>query len=373
LNVVQALILSSCNKTTGKYGMSKLSALVLTISFLMVACGAGNNTTTPSNFSATNTATKTGDRISQDKPLVVTTVAPITNIVSNIAGDRVSVMGIVPEGTDSHTFEPRPSDADILAQANLILVNGLSLESPTQKLAQTSKLKDTKIYQLGDETITKSQWIFDFSFPKDKGTPNPHLWVNPKFAEAYAKLAAKHLTELDPAGKDYYATNLKNYLQRLDELDQVTRAVVASIPPQKRKLLTYHDSWAYWAREYGFNVIGAIQPSDFNEPSAQDIAKLVDQIRQTQVPAIFGSEVYPSKVSEQIAREAKVKTANTSDDDLPGEGSANAIENTNPRHTYIGMMAENLRILAENLGGDPKLVDSLNTANVVGATANANK
>jgi len=318
---------------------------------------------------ATSQSTQSGDRQSQNKPLVVTTVAPITNIVSNIGGDRVKVQGIVPEGTDSHTFEPRPSDADLMTKADLILVNGLSLETPTQKLANSSKPKDTKIYQLGDQTITKNEWIYDFSFPKEKGEPNPHLWVNPKYAGAYAKLAAQYLTELDPAGKDYYATNLKNYLQRLDELDKVTRSVVASIPPQNRKLLTYHDSWAYWAREYDLDVIGAIQPSDFNEPSVKDVVKLVDQIRQAKVPAIFGSEVFPSKVSEQIAREAKVKTANTSDDDLPGEGSANAMENKNPQHTYIGMMAENLRILANNLGGDPKLVDSLNTANVVGPTA----
>ena len=160
-------------------------------------------------------------------------------------------------------------------------------------------------------------------------------------------------------------------MQRLNELDKVTREVVASIPAQNRKLLTYHDSWAYWAREYGFEVIGAIQPSDFNEPSAQDITKLIDQIRQTKVPAVFGSEVYPSKVAEQLAREAKVKTANTSDDDLPGDGSANALENTNPQHTYIGMMADNLRILASNLGGNPNLVNKLNPANVVGPTATA--
>lgn len=305
----------------------------------------------------------------QTKLLVLTTVAPITNIVSNIAGDRVEVKGIVPEGTDSHTFEPRPSDGELVARANLILVNGLSLETPTQKLADSSKPKETEIYRLGDETITKNEWIFDFSFPKEKGEPNPHLWVNPKYAKAYASLAARYLTRLDPNGKDYYATNLKNYSQRLDELDKVTREVVASIPPQNRKLLTYHDSWAYWAKEYGFEVIGAVQPSDFNEPSARDIAELVDRIRQTRVPAIFGSEVFPSKVEEQIAREAKVKTANTADDDLPGEGSANAMENTNPEHTYIGMMADNLRILAENLGGNPAPVEKLNTANVVGPTA----
>ena len=351
--------------------MRKISALLLGISLIVVVYSDQNNQAIASG--TVKTTTQDVAQKPQNKPLVVTTVAPLTNIVSNIAGDRVQVRGIIPEGTDSHTFEPRPSDADVLSKANLIFMNGLNLETPTEKLAQSSKPKQTKIYELGDNTITQKDWLFDFSFPKEKGDPNPHLWVNPKYAAAYAKLAAQQLTALDPAGKQYYATNLKNYLQRLDALDKVTRQVVASIPPQNRKLLTYHDSWAYWAREYGFDVIGAIQPSDFKEPSAKDVARLIDQIRQVGVPAIFGSEVYPSTVEEQIAREAKVKTANTADDELPGQGSANAMENTNPQHTYIGMMANNLRILAENLGGNPKLVDSLNTANVVGPTATAAK
>ncbi len=350
--------------------MKNLYALLLGLSLTVVACTKPSDQAVSPSPNADSTTTPASDQKAQNKLLVVTTVAPLTNIVSNIAGDRVEVKGIIPEGTDSHTFEPRPSDADLLRQANLILVNGLNLESPTKKLASTSKPKDTKIYELGNNTITKDQWMFDFSFPKEKGDPNPHLWVNPKYAEAYAKLAAEQLTALDPAGKDYYATNLKNYLQRLNELDKATRAVVATIPATNRKLLTYHDSWAYWAREYGFEVIGAIQPSDFKEPSAKDLAKLTDQIRKTGVPAIFGSEVYPSKVAEQIAREAKVKIANTADDELPGkDGAANAMENKNPEHTYIGMMVNNLRIIAENLGGNPDFVKTVNTTNVVGPTA----
>lgn len=347
----------------------KTSALLLVFSLTLTACNAPQNTAVSPTPSESTATVQPVQNQTKSKTLVVTTVAPLTNIVSNIAGERVQVKGIIPEGTDSHTFEPRPSDTDLLSKANLIIVNGLHLESPTEKLAKASKPQQTNIYELGSNTITESQWIYDFSFPKEKGDPNPHLWVNPKYAEAYAKLAAKQLTQLDPEGKDYYAKNLNNYLQRLDALDKVTREVVASIPAKNRKLLTYHDSWAYWAREYGFQVIGAIQPSDFKEPSAQDVAKLIDQIRKLGVPAIFGSEVYPSKVEEQIAREAKVKTANTADDELPGTGSANAIENTNPQHTYIGMMANNLRIIAENLGGNPKLVDKLNTTNVVGPTA----
>ncbi len=351
--------------------MKNISALLLVLSLTIVACSNPQNKAASPDSNIDRTTTQTSDKKVQTKSLVVTTVAPLTNIVSNIGGDRVEVKGIIPEGTDSHTFEPRPSDADLLSKANLIIVNGLHLESPTEKLANASKPKDTKIYELGSNTITKDQWMFDFSFPKQKGDPNPHLWVNTKYAEVYAKLAAQQLTKLDPSGKDYYATNLKNYEQRLEALDKVTREVVASIPPKNRKLLTYHDSWAYWSREYGFQVIGAIQPSDFKEPSAKDVSKLVDQIRQVGVPAIFGSEVYPSKVEEQIAREAKVKTANTADDELPGKGSANAMEDTNPQHTYIGMMANNLRIIANGLEGNSKLVDSLDTSNVVGPTATA--
>lgn len=339
------------------------------LSLVLGACNSPQNTAVFPSPSATSIPVQTGQ--TQGKPLVVTTVAPITNIVSNIAGDRVEVKGIIPEGTDSHTFEPRPSDGDLLSKASLIIVNGLELEAPTLKLANSVKPKDAEIYEVGSNSINKEQYVFDASFPKSGGKPNPHLWVSTKYAEAYAKQAAEQLTKLDPEGADYYATNLKNYIQRLEELDKVTRQVVESIPPENRKLLTYHDSWAYWSKDYGFKVIGAIQPSDFNEPSAQDVAKLIDQVRESKVPAIFGSEVFPSKVEEQIAREAKVKTANTSDDDLPGEGSANALENTNPEHTYIGMMAENLRILAENLGGNPKLVDGLKTINVVGPTASA--
>ena len=343
-------------------------ALLLFLAVIVSACSSPQTVSAPSSTVAPSVAPSTSPQ-GQKRLLVVTTVAPLTNIVSNIAGDRLEVAGIIPEGTDSHTIEPRPSDADLLSKADLVLVNGLRLEAPTAKMAQAVKPKQARLYELGDNTISASQQMFDFSFPREKGDPNPHLWVNPKYAMAYAKLTAEQLTQLDPAGKDYYAGNLKNYLARLESLDQAMRAIVASIPEKNRKLLTYHDSWAYWAREYGFQVIGAIQPADFQEPSAQDVAKLIDQIKQLGVPAIFGSEVYPSKVEEQIAAEAKVKTANTADDELPGKGSANAIANTNPEHTYIGMMVNNMKIIATGLGGNPDLMSKVDSTNVVGPTA----
>ena len=120
------------------------------LTLALTACSSTSNNTAVSPVpAATGAPTQATNQQAQRRPLVVTTVAPLTNIVSNIAGDRVEVKGIIPEGTDSHTFEPRPSDTDILSKANLILMNGLNLELPTEKLANATKPKETKIFEMG--------------------------------------------------------------------------------------------------------------------------------------------------------------------------------------------------------------------------------
>jgi ABC-type Zn uptake system ZnuABC Zn-binding protein ZnuA len=304
-------------------------ALAILTTSLLAACESGNNATSGSA-----------------KKNVVTTVAPITNIVRNIGGERINLQGIIPEGTDSHTFEPAPSDARTLAEADLILVNGLHLESPTEKLAGQNKKQETNIFRLGDNTRTEADWIFDFSFPKDKGDPNPHLWMSVVNAQKYAELTRNQLSKLDPANKDYYADNYTRYAGVLDRLDKGIMAAVKTIPEKNRKLVTYHDSFAYFAPRYGMAVIGAVQPADFKEPSPQDVAAIIDQLKIEQVPAIFGSEVYPSAVLEQIGKEAGVQFISTlRDDDLPGAKDA-------PEHTYVGMMLEDVRTMVTALGGN---------------------
>ncbi|MDQ3185441.1 MAG: metal ABC transporter substrate-binding protein, partial [Pseudomonadota bacterium] len=119
---------------------------------------------------------------------VVTTVAPITNIVQNVGGRYIDVTGIVPEGTDSHTFEPVPTDAKILAAADIIIVNGLDLELPTVKLAEKVKRAKTPVVRLGNRTLRKEDWRYDFSFPRAHGHPNPHLWPNIALAMRYAEI-----------------------------------------------------------------------------------------------------------------------------------------------------------------------------------------
>ena len=276
---------------------------------------------------------------------VATTVAPISSIARNIGGDRIRLHGIVPDATNSHTFEPSPSDAATLSRADLIIVNGLHLEEPTLDLAEASKRPDTPIVQLGDETITPDEWLFDFSFPESEGDPNPHLWMNVPYAREYAEHIRDRFSEADPANAEYFAENFERYAAALDDLDARIREAVPTVPEGARKLLTYHDSWAYWAREYGFDVIGAVQASDFSDPSPRDMARIIDQVRAEQVPAVFGSEVFPSPVLEQIARETGATFVDAlRDDEPPGEPRS-------PEHTYLGMMRMDMTLMLDALGG----------------------
>jgi ABC-type Zn uptake system ZnuABC Zn-binding protein ZnuA len=293
----------------------------------------------------------------QSRLKVVTTVTPITNIALNVGGARIDLEGVIPPGVDSHTFEPAPSDARRLAGADLIVVNALALEGTTIELAQANLKPGAKILELGPNTITRDQWVFDFSFPEEHGDPNPHVWMNPLYALRYAELIRDALVQMDAPNAAYYRENTERFRARIMELDQAIVATVATIPEQNRKLLTYHDSFAYFAPRYGFQVIGAIQPSDFAEPSPREVAALIDQIRATGVPAIFGSEVFPSAVLEQIGRETGVRYFDTlRDDDPPGEPGSR-------ENTYVGMMQYNLQQMAMALGGKSDPIDSLDPSN----------
>jgi ABC-type Zn uptake system ZnuABC Zn-binding protein ZnuA len=284
---------------------------------------------------------------------VVTTVAPHADLIREIAGDRVDLVQLVPDGVDSHTFEPRPSDARYLQDADLIVLNGLHLETPTQRLADANKRADSQYLLLGDSTITPNDWIFDFSFPASQGDPNPHLWLNVAYARTYAQLITTQLGQMDPANADYYQANFATLAGRMDQLDAAIFQAVQTVPESNRKLLTYHDSWAYFGQRYGMDVIGAIQPSDFSDPSPREVAALIDQIKQYRLPAIFGSEVYPSKVLEVIGRETGATYVdNLRDDELPGAPGTAA-------HTYMGLMLEDMRTIFGALGGQTTMFDGI--------------
>lgn len=290
-----------------------------------------------------------GDARSGDPSLrVVTTVAPITSIVAAVAGGRAEVSGLVPEGTNSHTFEPPPSAAAKLAEADVLFLNGLGLEEPTKELAEASLPNSARTVLLGNLALEEEEYIYDFSFPRAGGRPNPHTWTNPPLAIEYAAEAAAVLSELDPDGAREYQRNLQRFTERAQMLDRGMQTASATVPV--RKLLTYHDAYAYFAETYGWEVVGAIQVSDFGEPRPAELAELIRQVKEYRVPAIFGSEVFPSPVLEQIGREAGVRYVDTlRDDDLPGEPG-------DPEHSWLGLMRLNFITMVEALGGDAAAV-----------------
>lgn len=293
-----------------------------------------------------------------DRLRIVTTVSPITNIAANVVGGLVDVEGLVPEGENSHEFEPAPRVAATLSRADLIFANGLELETPTLELANANLKDGAEIVELGSRTIDPDEYVYDFSFPKADGHPNPHLWTNPPFAKRFAEIIRDEISERDPDNADTYRENTAAFAERIDELDRALRAATDTVPREARKLLTYHDSFPYFAREYGWTVVGAIQPSDFSEPTPREVADLIEQISEEDVPAIFGSEVFPSPVLERIADESGADYVDDlRDDDLPGEAG-------DDEHTYLALMAFDYITIVDALGGDPSAIEEVETSNV---------
>ena len=313
--------------------------------------------------SAASVASRSDTPLRSTKLHVLTTVAPITSIVAAVAGDLADVRGLIPEGQDSHTYEPKPSVAALVAKADLVFVNGLKLEDPTRDIAQQNMPKGSQVIELGPQTINPDEYIYDFSFPRGGGKPNPHLWTNPPMARCYAQIAAAALASADPAHADAYRSNAQLFAAKVDELDQLMIVATASMPARNRVLLTYHDAYAYFAAHYGWNVIGAIQVSSFEDPTPKEVTALIRQVKHAGVPAIFGSEVFPSPVLAQIGKEAGVKYVDKlRDDDLPGVPGDTG-------HSYLGLMKFDFITMVSSLGGDASKLASFDTSTSVPDTA----
>jgi ABC-type Zn uptake system ZnuABC Zn-binding protein ZnuA len=326
---------------------SRTVALVAAAALALSACGSSEQS--PAGSAA--------DGEGSDKLTVVTTVSPITNIVANVAGDKVDIVGVVPEGTNSHTFEPPPSAAKVLSNADVVFLNGLKLEDPTAELAEANKKKGSEVVELGTTVLPESEWIYDFSFPKEEGKPNPHLWTDPTFAIKYAAVVRDTLSRRDGDNAATYAANFAAFEKKTNALADAIRADQKTIKGEK-VLLTYHDAYAYFAENFGWRVLGAVQPKDFEDPTPKEVAALIDQIRAEKVPTIFGSEVFPSKILEQIGRESGARYEDTlRDDDLPGKPG-------DPEHSWLGLMRYDYRTMVSGLGGTPTQLDALDVADV---------
>ncbi|MDQ3107978.1 MAG: metal ABC transporter substrate-binding protein [Actinomycetota bacterium] len=320
---------------------------ILGLVALLGACGASDDD-----------GSRSADAGEGGRLQLVTTVAPITSIVAQVVGDNAEITGVVPEGTNSHTFEPAPSVAEVLAKADVIFINGLKLEDPTLELAEKNAKDGAKIVELGTEVLPEEDYLYDFSFPKSEGKPNPHLWTDPTYAKKYAEVVKDTMVDLDGEHADDYEANYEAFADQIDAFDAAMRTSFATLPEDDRKLLTYHDAYAYFAKTYDWKVVGAIQVESFDEPSAKEVGELIEQVRAEKVKAIFGSEVFPSPVLEQIGKEAGVKYVDVlRDDDLPGEPGEE-------QHSWLGLMHFDYVTMVEALGGDASALKAFEVTNV---------
>ena len=340
----------------------RLAAAGAAAALVLAACGSDDDGADSGSSDADTTADTAagdtaGDAATADLQ-VVTTVAPITSIAANVIGDCAEIVGIVPEGTNSHTFEPPPSAAEVMTTADIVFINGLVLEEPTKELALANVSDGVEVVELGDETISPEQYKYDFSFPEDGGKPNPHLWTDPTLVKVYASIVRDRMVALDPGCADQYEANFTEFEALVDEFDAAISETFETIPEEQRKLVTYHDAYAYFADTYGWNVIGAIQPADFGDPTPAEVVDLIEQIEAENVTAIFGSEVFPSPVLEQIANETGAEYVDDlRDDDLPGAPGEED-------HSWLGLMKFNFITMTDALGGDSSTLQGFVVRNV---------
>ena len=297
---------------------------------------------------------------------VVATVAPVADLVAQVGGDRVSVDTLVPAGADAHTYEPRPSDVITLAGADAYLGIGLDLNGGALRMAEEHLPSGSPLVLLGESALGDEDLVFDHTHDhghshgdddhghshgdgdgSDGLGPNPHVWTSLANTRGLIRGITAALTELDPDGASVYAANADGFLDELDDLDAAVRVAVETIAAAHRTLVTYHDAWTYFARDYGLDYATAVQPADFSDPSASEVRAVIDLVRELQVPAVFGSQEFPTPVLEAIAEETGARYVDDlSDDVLPGQPGA-------PEHTYLELMRRNARAIVDGLGGDP--------------------
>ena len=267
----------------------------------------------------------------QQRLNVVASFSILGDFVRNVGGERVSVTTLVGPDGDVHVYTPAPSDAKKIADAKLLVVNGLGLEGWLPRLVQSSGSKAT--------IVAATTGIA----PLEKGSAaDPHGWQSVANAKTYVADIRDALAAADPAGAGVYRANADNYLAKLDALDRDVRAAMAQIPQGRRKVISTHNAFGYFAAAYGIEFIAPLGVSTESEPSARDIAGIITQIRAAKIPAVFLENVSDPRLIQRIAAETGARVGGTLySDSLTGEkGDA---------PTYIDMVRHNIKALTSAL------------------------
>jgi zinc/manganese transport system substrate-binding protein len=262
----------------------------------------------------------------------VATFSILGDFLKNVAGDRAEVTALVGPDGDVHVYAPTPADAKTLALANLIVVNGLGLEGWLDRLITASGSKAPVV--VASRGIDPRETTD--ATGSNRSVRDPHAWQSVANAETYVENIRDGLIAIDPAGKEFYQTSAAAYLAKLAALDSEVKAAMATIPADRRKIITSHSGFGYFGDAYGLQFIAPEGLSTETEPSARDVAGVIAQIRTQKIPAVFLENIADPRLLQQIAAETGAKIGGTiySDSLSPPNG---------PAATYIDMMRHNAR------------------------------
>jgi len=302
--------------------MRRFLASLLICSWLLTACQA----MLPSQTSG--------------KLKVVATFSVLGDFVRNVGGDHIELTTLVGPGVDTHTYEPTPTDSVALAEAKLVFENGLGFEKWLAKLYTASDSTATRV------VVTKSVQPRILAVGEEQGKTDPHAWHDVANAESMVEAIRATLVQADPANAQAYQTNAQAYLAQLKELDGWIVQQVKTLPAERRKLVTTHDTFGYFSQRYGFEILGTLLPTSTEgaSPSAQEMTRLVETLKTSGVPAVFAENVSSNALLNQVAAEAGVKVVATLYTDALGPPGSEG-------DTYLKMERFNVTTMVEALSG----------------------
>ena len=303
----------------------RLAAMLVALLVLSAACGSSSSS--PSTSAS-------GYR-------VMTTTSVFADLARLALGDSVQIDSIVPAGVDVHTFEPSPSDAAKIAAADLILMNGLGLDEWVISLVDAAHKSEADILRLGEGLDVSDAWSYLASPEAEtEHAYDPHVWLDPIGASLYVHRIAERVTQDRPELSSAVKSASTEGLALIRALDVEVRAMFAAIPAENRKIVTFHDAFGYFARAYNITIVGVAIASPGQDPSAREIAALIDAIRASGVTTVFSEVQFPSKVLTSIAAE----TGATVLADLYSDALGAA-----PGDTYLGAMRANATAIASSM------------------------
>src|SRR5262245_40279227 len=275
-----------------------------------------------------------------DKVKAVASFSILGDMVRQVGGDRVEVVTLVGPNGDAHVFSPTPADAKALASADVFFVNGLGFEGWIDRLEKSADFKgEVVVASAGVKPLTM---IEEEEGDAPETITDPHAWQDLANGKIYVANIRDGLIAADPDGKSAYEANAAKYLAAIAEEESAVKAALGALPEARRKITTSHDAFGYFGKAYGLEIIAPQGVSTESEASAQDVAKIIRQIKQQKIPAVFIENITDHRLLDQIARETDAKIGGALYSDALSEADG-------PAPTYLDMFRHNVGAIAAAL------------------------